>query len=258
MVCLSDADCLSFLTSVSWHVTLGAHKHMCMHTQTLWHKQCPSTGKHWIHSCTFTQKPTCICTHATLRTSWHVSHSGFSCQCFSKTSKLFPGMSDCMTADKRAINISFFFSLANSYFSRAPRLLLKVDVVWHGQIFVSKCLYVCLGPSQQSFFFFFFWSCTLRWSPAHPPHKKIKSCALMHTMPSRYSYKVHPVFLLLSCKRYTPAFSPLYNSGRRPNNCETYTKFTIFTAHSLTPKQTFPCIHTQRRPEEVQGCVFTL
>ena len=80
-VCLSDAECLGFLTSASRHVTFGglAHdQHMCMHTETL-AQTIHMRGKHWIHSCTLAQKhrPTCICTHATLQTSRHVSHSVF-------------------------------------------------------------------------------------------------------------------------------------------------------------------------------------
>lgn len=81
-VCLSYSKCLSFLTSVSWHVTLEAQCIISahptrMHTDTLAkraHTQsCTCTPKH---------KPTFVRMHATLQTFWHVNHSVFRASVF--------------------------------------------------------------------------------------------------------------------------------------------------------------------------------
>lgn len=66
-----------------------------------------------------------------------------SCQRFPQTSKQLPGMPDCMTADKRAINISFLH--ANLYSSLALYLLSKWLFCDAHRFCLSK--YVCLYPS---------------------------------------------------------------------------------------------------------------
>ena len=127
MVCSSDSECLSFFTLVSWHVTL-----------VVWCtiNTCPCTQKHWHkqYTCRINTKSTHMHLHRS--TSPHVSARTPHCrhldmsvtECFvpmfPQTSKQLPGMSNCMTADKRAINISFL--LANSYSSHAPHVVLKL------------------------------------------------------------------------------------------------------------------------------------
>lgn len=77
---------------------------------------------------------------------------------FLQTSKQLAGMCDCMTADKRAINISFL--LANSCSSRSRHHLLFCDT----HIFHVK-MFVCVGtlPSRVSVGSY----AALRWSLAH-------------------------------------------------------------------------------------------
>lgn len=141
-VCLSDSECLSFLTSVSWHVTLGAQCTITTHVHAHLQKQ---------YTCSYSCTQRNTSPHVSARTA-HCRHLHMSVTvCFvpafpPQTSKQLPGMSDCMTADKRAINISFL--LANLCSSHARHLLLELMFCDTDRFSCQNvCTCVCTLPS---------------------------------------------------------------------------------------------------------------
>lgn len=174
------------ISVLTCHFGSSVHdKHTC--TQTHWQKQ---------YTCRINTKR--IQAHTHRNTSPHVSARTPHCRhldmsvtvcfvpVFPQTSKQLPGMSDCMTADKRAINISFL--LANLYSLHALHLLLKLLFCDTDRFSCQNvCTCVCTLPSRVYFGF----SVALRWSP------KNESCLLMHTMSSQCSCKRSPVFFEL-------------------------------------------------------------
>ena len=138
---------------------------------------------------------------------------------FLQTSKQLAGMCDCMTADKRVINISFL--LANSCSPRSRPLFFKLAVLWHTH-FPCQNVCMCRHPSQQSQFWIF---CSSEVVSGN------ESCWFMPTISShcscRMSFSIESAILFIS-----PSFSfkiqetqehtwipcAVSNSGRRPNN----------------------------------------